>query len=54
MVRLQALRGEFDLLKMKESETVEEFYNRTISIVNQLRVKWRRNYGQKDLGKDSW
>lgn len=38
MVRLQALRGEFDSLKMKESETVEEYYNRTISIVNQLRV----------------
>ena len=38
MVRLQALRGEFDLLKMKESESVEEFYNRTISIANQLRV----------------
>ncbi|XP_074356106.1 uncharacterized protein LOC141695792 [Apium graveolens] len=38
MVRLQALRGEFDLLKMKESETVEELYNRTILIVNQLRV----------------
>ncbi|XP_074363262.1 uncharacterized protein LOC141703732 [Apium graveolens] len=38
MVRLQALRGEFDLLKMKESEMVEEFYNRTILIVNQLRV----------------
>ena len=38
MMRLQALRGEFDLLNMKESETMEEFYNRTISIVNQLRV----------------
>ena len=38
MVRLQALRGEFDLLKMKESESVEEFYNRTISVANQLLI----------------
>ena len=38
MVRLQALRGEYDLLKMKKSEMVVEFYNRIISIVNQLHV----------------
>ena len=51
MVRLQALRGEFDLLKMKESETVEELYNRTISIVNQLRVNGEDITDKRDLEK---
>ena len=37
-VRLQTLRCEFDNLKMKESETVEDFYNRVITMVNQMRL----------------
>ncbi|KAL4582178.1 hypothetical protein LXL04_006720 [Taraxacum kok-saghyz] len=37
-VRLQTLRCEFDGLKMKESETVEDFYNRVITTVNQMRL----------------
>ncbi|XP_077230202.1 uncharacterized protein LOC143863425 [Tasmannia lanceolata] len=38
LVRLQTLRCEFDALRMKDSEAVEDFYNRVISLVNQLRV----------------
>ncbi|XP_077230201.1 uncharacterized protein LOC143863422 [Tasmannia lanceolata] len=38
LVRLQTLRCEFDALRMKDSESVEDFYNRVISLVNQLRV----------------
>ncbi|XP_077221031.1 uncharacterized protein LOC143854809 [Tasmannia lanceolata] len=37
LVRLQTLRCEFDALRMKDSELVEDFYNRVISLVNQLR-----------------
>ena len=37
-VRLQTLRCEFDGLKMKESEIVEDFYNRVIAMVNQMRL----------------
>ncbi|KAA0065975.1 integrase [Cucumis melo var. makuwa] len=35
MIRLQALRSEFDCIKMKETETIEEFFNRIL--VNSLR-----------------
>ncbi|XP_077221681.1 uncharacterized protein LOC143855443 [Tasmannia lanceolata] len=38
LVRLQTLRCEFDALMMKDSELVEYFYNRVISLVNQLRI----------------
>ncbi|KAD5508293.1 hypothetical protein E3N88_15996 [Mikania micrantha] len=38
LVRLQTLRCEFDSLRMKDNETVEEFYNRVILLLNQLRV----------------
>ncbi|KAL4014559.1 hypothetical protein IC575_026766 [Cucumis melo] len=37
MIRLQALRSEFDFIKMKETETIEEFFNRILVIVNSLR-----------------
>ncbi|XP_024993929.1 uncharacterized protein LOC112527480 [Cynara cardunculus var. scolymus] len=35
-IRIQTLRCEFDGLKMKEFEIVEDFYNRTILVLNQL------------------
>ncbi|KAL0558905.1 hypothetical protein IC582_003491 [Cucumis melo] len=37
MIRLQALRSEFDCIKMKETEPIEEFFNRILVIVNSLR-----------------
>ncbi|XP_022023741.1 uncharacterized protein LOC110924002 [Helianthus annuus] len=37
-VRLQSLRCEFDSLNMKDGESVEEYFNRTIHLVNQLRM----------------
>ncbi|KAI3708725.1 hypothetical protein L2E82_38127 [Cichorium intybus] len=38
VVRLQTLRCEFDGIKMRDSETVEDFYNRVILLLNQLRL----------------
>ncbi|XP_035836117.1 uncharacterized protein LOC118484222 [Helianthus annuus] len=37
-VKLQTLRCEFDALRMKENETVEDYMNRITAIVNQLRL----------------
>lgn len=38
IVRLQTLRCEFDNIKMRETESVEEFYNRMIVLLNQMRL----------------
>ncbi|XP_077217878.1 uncharacterized protein LOC143852380 [Tasmannia lanceolata] len=53
LVRLQTLRYEFDALRMKDSESVEDYYNHVISLVNQLRVNGEdiqdRRIGEKIL-----
>ncbi|RZC09022.1 Retrovirus-related Pol polyprotein from transposon RE1 [Glycine soja] len=38
VVKLQSLRKDFELLKMKESETVKDYYSKVKEIVNQMRA----------------
>ena len=38
VVKLQSLRRDFELLKMKESETVKDYYSKVKEIVNQMRA----------------
>ncbi|KAA0054575.1 retrotransposon protein [Cucumis melo var. makuwa] len=36
--QLQALRNEFEILQMKQGESVDEYFSRTLTIVNKMRV----------------
>ena len=47
MVRLQTLRREFDSLRLKEFKPVDDFYNRVISLVNQLGVNGEKTQDQQ-------
>jgi len=51
MVRLQTLRTEFDTLKMKDIGSIKDYFNRVISIVNQLKVNGEKIEDQKIVEK---
>ena len=48
MMRLQTLQSEFDTLKMKDSKSIEDYFNRVASIVNQLKVSDEKIEDQKN------
>ena len=48
VVKLQTLRCEFDGIKMKESEPVEDYYNRIVMLTNQIRINGEDIDDKKD------
>ncbi|XP_025014648.1 uncharacterized protein LOC112536237 [Ricinus communis] len=42
--QLQALRSEFEILRMKSGESVTDYFSRTMAIVNKMRIHGDRTY----------
>jgi len=51
MIRLQTLHSEFDILKMKDFESIEDYFNWLVSIVNQLKVNGEKIEDQRIIEK---
>lgn len=45
----QALKKDFEILQMKEDERIDEFFARTLTIVNKLKVHGGQNMSQVDI-----
>jgi hypothetical protein len=50
-VKLQTLRREFETLKMKEEENIDQFMTRVMGVVNQLRIHGEKIEDQKIVEK---